>query len=98
LLPGLGIPSSLGECLTRHQQTCRSDGGSHLSWCTGEQVSVAQKNLKKTREPIGSPTCKTGKNPDLNNRPAFGRQKGSLINSQRTLVTLSEVKLCLSQV
>jgi hypothetical protein len=44
----------------------------------------------------GSTAYQTGKNPGSNNRPAFGRQKGRLITSQRPLVTWSGVKLDLS--
>jgi hypothetical protein len=60
------------------------DKGTRLSWCTGEQVSVAQRNLEKDLEPIGGTTHQTGKNLGLNNKPAFGRQKGRLITSQRS--------------
>jgi hypothetical protein len=69
VLPGASGPVGLMEdCLSQH---------------TREQVLVAQRNLEKAWEPIGSPIHQTGKNLDSNNRHAFGRQKGSLITSQR---------------
>jgi hypothetical protein len=46
---------------------------------------VAQRDLEKAWEPIGSTAHQTGKNPGSNNTSAFGRQKGKLITSQRYL-------------
>jgi hypothetical protein len=62
----------------------------------GKQVSVVQRNEEKTQEPIGNPAHQTGKYPGLNNRPAFRRQKGRLITSQRPPSNTVWVKLGLS--
>jgi hypothetical protein len=40
-------------------------------------------NSVRHRNQYGSITHQNGKNPGSNNRPAFGRQKGRLITSQR---------------
>jgi hypothetical protein len=47
----------------------------------GTPESKSQLHKEKAQELIGSPAHQTGKNPGSNNRPAFGRQKGSLITS-----------------
>jgi hypothetical protein len=86
LVPGIWHFWLIGKAVpTRCQWTCQSNRGSCFSRHTEDQVSVAQKYLEKAWKPIGNPTCQTGKNPGSNNRPAFGRQEGSRITSQRHL-------------
>jgi hypothetical protein len=46
-------------------------------------VVVTQRSLERLGNQLGSPAHQTGKNLGLNNRPAFKRQKGYLINSWR---------------
>jgi hypothetical protein len=74
----LAYPSCQESRPTRCQWTCWSNRGTHPSWCTGEQVSVAQRNLEKAQEQIAH---QTGKNLGSNIRPAPKWQKGSLITS-----------------
>jgi hypothetical protein len=83
LLLGLSSPSSSGGHSARHKRTYWSNAGTPLSWHTRGQVLVAQRNLEKVQEPIGSPACQAGKNLGSKNRPAFRRQKRRPITSQR---------------
>jgi hypothetical protein len=84
LVSGLVIPSLLGGSSPPGTSgPVDLTEGVTLPGALVGRVSVAQRNLEKAWKPIGSPACQTRRNPGSNNRPAFGRQNGSLMTSQR---------------
>jgi hypothetical protein len=90
-------PRSLGECPTRCQHGHFDPTEGLASPSAPESISWLHKGTwRRLRNQLGTLPVKLVRTLGSNNRPAFRRQKGSLIISQRNPSGPMKVKPCLS--